>query len=168
MTFQDILNRNSKRGYWKAALAICYEEQPPPRPPFSSVSTVILCREGKTPRKPVLENQNENFPEHSPGGALSCYPLTNRGTPAPARIWKCRYNFASRRAKERKQGRETTSSKKLLRLFVWRQRVFTWDSKKVLKCGKNERYSLFLPRKNFYGIIKLQNKETTLFLYRFW
>ena len=30
MTFQDILNRNSKRGYWKAALAICYEEQPPP------------------------------------------------------------------------------------------------------------------------------------------
>ena len=151
MTFQDILNRNSKRGYWKAALAICYEEQPPPRPPFSSVSTVILCREGKTPRKPVLENQNENFPEHSPGGVLSCYPLTNRGTPAPApaRIWKCRYNFASRRARERKQGVKATSSKKKLRLFAWRQHVFTWSLQECFRIWEKWALFAFLAVKKF-------------------
>ena len=26
MTFQGILKKNSKHGYWKAALAFCYEE----------------------------------------------------------------------------------------------------------------------------------------------
>lgn len=26
MTFQGILKKNSKRGYWKAVLAFCYEE----------------------------------------------------------------------------------------------------------------------------------------------
>ena len=46
-----------------------------PFPPFSPVSTVILCREGKTPRKSALKNQNEIFPKPSPRWGAACCPV---------------------------------------------------------------------------------------------
>ena len=63
-----------------------------PFPPFSPVSTVILCREGKTPRKSALKNQNEIFPKPSPGGLAAVGGLSLSCTPAPReKLWVCNF-----------------------------------------------------------------------------
>ena len=82
-----------------------------PRPPFSTVSAVILCRSGDPPRKPALKNQNEIFPKPSPGWVAGCCPVAVGGSPARNR--KSRYDLASRRARERKRGVKATASKEL-------------------------------------------------------
>lgn len=57
-----------------------------PRPPFSAVSAVILCRSGNSPKKPALKNQNVIFPKPSPGRGLAAAPLRYGVVPLPLEI----------------------------------------------------------------------------------
>ena len=83
MIFQDILNRNSKRGYWKATLVFCYAENTTATARLYNRRRVCRFRSfppGNPPRKPALKNQNEIFPKPSPGGLAAVGGLPFRCT----------------------------------------------------------------------------------------
>ena len=93
-----IVFQQKARGSIFASLCLCF-----------AVPTVFVrfhrdfVSVGKSAEKTNIEKSKWNFPKTIPRWVTGRCSVAVWGSPAPVRNWKCRYNFASRRAGKRKR-----------------------------------------------------------------